>query len=285
VLPKAAKLRCSLYADDAALFANPTATELSNLQKILQFFGDCSSLKVNMNKTEIFPIRLQADLVPTLITNFLGKISVFPGRYLGLPLHTRKLRKIKVQPLVDKIGARLPGWKGKFLTTAGRETLVKTVLSSIPIYHFTVFHAQKGVLKRIDKLRRSFLWRGETPENVSGGHSLINWPTTCLPKEKGGTGIMDLERFTRALRLRWLWYRWKQKERAWSNLDVPCDKNDHDLFNASTIVTVGNGRTASFWSSSWINGTTAKRIAPSLFKKTPRKKNHGCKSNGEQQMD
>jgi hypothetical protein len=143
VLPKAAKLRCSLYADDAALFANPTTTELSNLQKILQFFGYCSGLKVNMNKTEIFPIRLQVDLVPTLITNFPGKIGVFPGRYLGLPLHTRKLRKIEVQPLVEKIGARLPGWKGKILTTAGRETLVKTVLSSIPIYHFTVFHAQK----------------------------------------------------------------------------------------------------------------------------------------------
>jgi hypothetical protein len=177
-----------------------------------------------------------------------------------------------LQPLVDKIGARLPGWKGKLLSTSGRETLVKTVLSSIPIYHFTVFQAQKGVLKRIDRLRRSFLWRGETPENVTGGHSLINWPTTCLPKEKGGIGIMDLERFTRALRLRWLWFKWKQKERAWTDLEVPCDKIDHELFNASTIVTIGNGKTALFWTSSWINGAAAKTIAPSLFHKTRRKK-------------
>ena len=101
---------------------------------------------------------------------------------------------------------------------------------------------------------------------------MINWPTTCLPKEKGEIGIMELERFTRALRLRWLWYRCKQKERAWSNLEVPCDKTDHELFNATTIVKIGDGKTALFWSSSWINGTSAKRIAPSLFKKTRRKK-------------
>jgi hypothetical protein len=93
-----------------------------------------------------------------------------------------------------------------------------------------------------------------------------------LPKNKGGLGILDLERFTRALRLRWLWYKWKQPERAWSNLEVPCDKADRDLFNASTTVTIGNGKKALFWTSSWIHGQMAKTIAPHLYGKTRRKK-------------
>ena len=135
-----------------------------------------------------------------------------------------------MQPLIDKIGARLPGWKGKFLSSSGKEILVKTVLSSLPIYHLTVFHAHKWLIKRIDRIRRSFLWRGESPDKVSGGHSLINWPTTCLPKTKGGLGILELERFTRALRLRWLWFKWKQKQRAWNDLEIPCDKVDRELF-------------------------------------------------------
>lgn len=128
----------------------------------------------NMAKTEIFPLRIEQAEVTPLLKSFPGKISNFPGKYLGLPLHTRKLYQVELQPLIDKIGARLPGWQGKQLSTAGRETLVKTVLTSQPIYHLIAFPAQKWLLKRIDKIRRNFLWRGEAPENVKGGHSLIN---------------------------------------------------------------------------------------------------------------
>ena len=63
VLPKAAKLRCSLYADDAALFANPDPKELSHIGQLLQVFARCSGLKVNMNKTEIFSIRCTEDMI------------------------------------------------------------------------------------------------------------------------------------------------------------------------------------------------------------------------------
>jgi len=139
VLPKAANLRCSFYADDAALFANPSPVELSNLQQILQFFGECSGLHVNMSKAEIYPIRLEPNVIQNIIQNLNGEISSFLGKYLVLPLHTRKLQKIEVQPLIDKICSRLPGWKGKFLSSSVRETLVKTVLSSLPIYHLIVF--------------------------------------------------------------------------------------------------------------------------------------------------
>jgi hypothetical protein len=150
---------------------------------------------INISKTEIFPIRMDDSVVAQLLQNFPGKICKFPGKYLGLPLHIRKLRRIEVQPLIDKIGARLPGRKGKLLSTAGRETLVKTVLSSQPIYHMTAFPEHKWLIRKIDQLRRSFLWRGETPNKVYGGHSLVNWLTTCHPKIKRGTGDSRLRAF------------------------------------------------------------------------------------------
>ena len=163
VLPKPATLHCSLYADDAGLFAKPSATDLYALRRILQTFSDCSGLKFNMSKTELYPIRCHPGVVEALLHCFPGKIASFPGKYLGLPLHTRKLRRIEMQPLVDKIRARLPRWKGKLLSKAGRLTLVNTVLSSQPIYHPTVFPAQRWLLKQIDKIRRGFLWKGEEP--------------------------------------------------------------------------------------------------------------------------
>ena len=176
-----------------------------------------------------------------------------------------------MQPLVDKIRARLPRWKGKLLSKAGRLTLVNTVLSSQPIYHLTVFPAQRWLLKQIDKIRRGFLWKGEEPEVMSGGICLVNWPTVSRPKNLGGLGVVDLERFARALRIRWMWFQWRDRDRAWTGLDTPCTKEDRDFFHASTSVTVGNGTLASFWFSNWINGMAARLIAPNLFIKAKRK--------------
>jgi hypothetical protein len=59
----------------------------------MEFFGQCSGLRINLSKTEIFPIRCQDLPLDQIISNFPGKISAFPGKYLGLPLHTRKLKK------------------------------------------------------------------------------------------------------------------------------------------------------------------------------------------------
>lgn len=83
---------------------------------------------------------------------------------------------------------------------------------------------------------------------------------------------MDRERFARVLRLRWLWFKWKHKERAWNGLDLPCDRRDRDLFDASTIITVRDGKTAVFWTSTWIQGTSPRNLAPTLFQKAKRKK-------------
>ena len=116
-------------------------------------------------------------------------------------------------------------------------------------------------------MRRSFLWKGEEPEKECGGHCLINWPTVCTPKDMGGLGILDLERLARALRHRWCWFQWKHNSRLWVGLDIPCDKSDRDLFNASTIVTVGKGNKDNFWHSSWVNGAAQINLVPSLFKK------------------
>jgi len=138
VLPKTANLRWSLYGVDAAIFADASSSELKHLQKIIHIFGDCPGLRINMSKTEIYTICLNTDTVQSLIRNFLGKICSFPVKYLGLPLHSRKLRKVDVQPLINKIGNHLPDWKGKMLSLPRRETLVKTVLSSQPICHLSL---------------------------------------------------------------------------------------------------------------------------------------------------
>jgi hypothetical protein len=51
VLPRGAKLRCSLYADDAGVFVRADKSDLEVLKGILNAFEGCSGLKINYDKT------------------------------------------------------------------------------------------------------------------------------------------------------------------------------------------------------------------------------------------
>jgi hypothetical protein len=55
-------------------------------------------------------------------------------------------------------------------------------------------------------------------------------------------------------------FKWKHREEL-GLIRVPCDDVDRDLFNPSTEVLVGNGKTTLFWTTSWIKNTSAKCIA------------------------
>ena len=126
-----------------------------------------------------------------IAANFPANCASFPCNYLGLPLHIGRTRRVDEQLLIDKIGARLPGWKGRLLTRAGRLTLINSVLTSIPVYHMTVFHLSKWAIKRIDRIRRNFLWTGAN--DIRHGSCLVNWRQVNRAKKLGGLGIKDLK--------------------------------------------------------------------------------------------
>lgn len=74
-----------------------------------------------------------------------------------------------MQPVFDKISGKVATWRGKHMAAAGRTTLVKSVLTSQPIYLLTALKITKESLEQIDKQRRRFLWAGTvgiTGENV-----------------------------------------------------------------------------------------------------------------------
>lgn len=61
------------------------------------------------------------------VTNDLGK-------YLGVPILHNRVNRRSFQFILDKVDQRLSNWKVKTLSFAGRLTLTKSVLQSLPSY-------------------------------------------------------------------------------------------------------------------------------------------------------
>jgi hypothetical protein len=167
-------LRTSLYADDVAIFINPSRDEIVAVKDILHAFGCASGLVTNLEKSSIHPIRCEDIDLDHVLQPFHGTRGNFPCRYLGLQLHTRPLRKIHIQPLIEKIGNRLAGWKGNLLNRAGRLTLVSSVLSSMPTYHLSVFPSRFGHANALTGSGVPFFGKGRQSQMVvtasSHGH-------------------------------------------------------------------------------------------------------------------
>lgn len=108
-------------------------------------------------------------------------------------------------------------------------------------------------------------------QELTGWKCKVAWVRVCAPTIHGGAGITDLEKISRALRIRWLWYSWDERERPWKGLELPIEKDDIALFHAVTKVEIGNGEKASFWSSRWLQGQAPATLYPTLFNHSKRK--------------
>jgi len=84
------------------------------------------------------------------------------------------------------------------------------------------------VIKCIDSYRRGFLWSGA--ESAKGGHCWLAWLGVCKPTELGGLGIVDLQRFGYALRMRWLWLKRTDDSRTWCDLPAKTESVVEAMF-------------------------------------------------------
>lgn len=88
-----------------------------------------------------------------------------------------------------------------------------------------------------------------------------------------GIGILNLEKFARALRLRWLWFEWKEDSKPWINMQTPCDEIDRALFREGTSILIGNGKKIKFWKDNWLDGRSPKELALLICRLAKRKSN------------
>ena len=190
-----------LFADDTLVFCKDTEDQMTHLCWILAWFEALSGLKINLEKSSLFPVGRVED-VDGLAFELGCKIGSLPTEYLRLPLGAKHKEARVWDGVEERFRNRLALWKRQYISKGGRLTLIRSVLSNMPTYLLSLFRIPKNVKFRLEKIQRDFLWGGGSSERK---FHLINWDSVCQSKEKGNLGIRNLTNFNRALLGKWCW--------------------------------------------------------------------------------
>ena len=85
------------------------------------------------------------------------KVGSLLSCYLGLPLGAAFKSSRVWDVMEERFQKRLALWKRRYLSKGGRLTLVKSTLSSLPIYFMSLFIIPRKVSLRLEKIQRDFL--------------------------------------------------------------------------------------------------------------------------------
>nr|GEV71902.1 RNA-directed DNA polymerase, eukaryota, reverse transcriptase zinc-binding domain protein [Tanacetum cinerariifolium] len=173
--------------------------------------------------------------------------------------------------LIDRFKARLSGWKANLISIGGRLTLIKSVLRSLGIFHFSIFKAPEMVIKSLESLRANF-------HESSKKLSWVKWSNTLASFDKGGLGG-SLSAFNIALLLKWRWRLFNFPNSLWVQVikDFHGNETGIDLGGCQTSGTwakivgtinhlhssgivplnsirfkVGDGSSIRFWKDTWL---------------------------------
>ena len=155
---KKVKINMVQFADDTLFFCKASYKSVFSIKVILNCFELASGLKVNFSKSIIGGVGVDMSLIRGFSAMLNCDVMKSPFKYLRMHVGECHKRAAFWVGVLDIIKSRLGRWKGRFLSLAGRICLIKSILSSIPLFYVSLYKVPSLVLKEIVKLQRNFLW-------------------------------------------------------------------------------------------------------------------------------
>ncbi|CAH9135001.1 unnamed protein product, partial [Cuscuta epithymum] len=191
-----------LFADDCFLFFKASHDECSIVKTVLEDYEVASGQVINYNKSTIsFSANISSDRREGYREMFSVQPMETGAKYLGLPSLVGRSKREVLAFIKERIVKRISCWNHKFLSRAGREVLIKTVLQAMPSYAMNVFLFPKDMCTEIERIMNGFWWKGHS----STGIRWTDWERLCVPKKYGGMGFRRLHDFNLVMLGKQVW--------------------------------------------------------------------------------
>ncbi|XP_015161207.1 uncharacterized protein [Solanum tuberosum] len=120
--------------------------------------------------------------------------------------------EVFIDLLVEKVSKKVCGWQARILSFAGRITLIKHALQSIPIHTMAAISPPRTTIKYIEAIIADFFWGRELDKRKYHWASLDTMSLTCT---EGGIGIRKLTDICTSLQYK-QWWTFRSKDSLWS---------------------------------------------------------------------
>ena len=128
------------FANDCIIFCRATREECRQVTLVLEVYEKELGQKLNREKISLFFSKNTKEDIQNYVKDTFGaQIVQQHEKYLGLPLMVGRCKKKAFNCIKDQVGRKIAGWKGRLLSNAGKEILIKAVVLATPTYTMNYF--------------------------------------------------------------------------------------------------------------------------------------------------
>jgi len=256
----------SFYVDDLMVYYKGNVSGLEYLKEIFTRYALDSGQMINTSKSTFFPRAISTARTGQIQQLLNFNIGSLPFDYLGVPFFKGKPKVFNLQPVADKIKAKLSTWKTSLLSMAGRIQLVRYVIQRMLMYSIFIYSWLCSLIKDVEKWIRNFIWSGDVEKRKL---ITISWKKICRPLSQGGLSLRSLKDLNTSTNLNFVWRTlFSQEDWAllikdrvfrnskpikhhiysslWSSM-----KEEFKDINNNTFWLLGNGNKINFWNDCW----------------------------------
>eukprot|EP00253_Pinus_taeda_P016622 PITA_16622 len=279
-----------LFVDDILIFSNGYHEELKEYKNIIDLFMKATGMQLNYGKFQVCVAgynRRECNSMTNLFPFHIQPLAS-PFKYLGFWLKPDSYKKEDWSWLLAKIEARISHWSFRWLSRAGRLTLLKSVLLAIPVYWAALTWIPKGIMEKIRRLCCRFLWAGSNDKSVL---PWVAWDKIARPKDWGGWGIKRLPEFslslaaksgwrlitmenlwTRVIRRKYIdpcpleeWIRSQEKKSKQSSIIWKATIEGFSVIEQGLAWKVGDGRNVKIGRDPWVGCNESFSLSPGML--------------------